>query len=340
MLTSEEAAAILAEIAYRLRHDRDQAFRARAFSRAAATLHQARPDLAALHATGELESIPGIGAGIAKVLAELLETGSSTYLERLREEAPAAERETPTGPPLLAALRGDLHCHSDWSDGGATVLEMAMAAKARGYSYLAITDHSPRITVVNGLGPERLAAQATDIRRAMEQLEGFTILRGIEVDILEDGSLDLPDQTLAELDVVIASPHVKLRMEPAAMTERMLRAVSSPHVDLIGHPTGRRLGSRPGATYDFERVFRTAADSGVTIEIDCDPARMDVSPELARLAADCGCRLALDSDAHAPDQLAYVDQGAWMARQAGVGPDRLINCLELPELRKLLASRS
>jgi putative hydrolase len=331
-LTAEEAAAVLAEIAYRLRHDPEQAYRSRAYGKAAATLNRLKPDLATLRAEGRLESIEGIGAGIAKVLVELLDTGSSAYAEGLREAAgepapsPAAAGVNP------ALLRGDLHSHTDWSDGGATVLEMARAAKARGYSYLAITDHSPRIRVVNGLGPERVAAQAAVIRQAMDQLEGFTILRGIECDILEDGSLDLPDEVLAELDVVVISPHVKLKMEPAAMTERMLRAVSNPHADIVGHPTGRRLGTRPGATYDFEAVFRQAARSRTAMEMDCDPARMDLSPELARLAADCGCRLSLDSDAHSPDQFAYVDSGAWMARQAGIGPDLLLNCLELPDL--------
>ena len=331
-MNSEEAAAILAEIAYRLRHDPEQSFRARAYGNAAATLHRLKPDLAALHADGRLESIEGIGPGIAKVLTELLETGTSAYAEKLRLAVgdplpvPAGEGVNP------GLLRGDLHCHTDWSDGGASVLEMARAAKARGYSYLAVTDHSPRIKVVNGLGPERLAAQAAVIEQAMEQLSGFRILRGIECDILEDGDLDLPDETLALLDVVIISPHVKLKMEPAAMTERMLRAVSNPHADIVGHPTGRRLGARPGATYDFERVFRQAAASNTAMEIDCDPARMDLSPELARLAAECGCRLSLDSDAHSPEQFAYVDSGAWMARQAGIGPDRLLNCLELPDL--------
>ncbi len=323
---------MLAEIAYRLRHDPEQAYRSRAYGKAAATLNRLKPDLATLRAEGRLESIEGIGAGIAKVLIELLDTGSSAYAEGLREAAgepapiPAAAGVNP------ALLRGDLHSHTDWSDGGATVLEMARAAKARGYSYLAITDHSPRIQVVNGLGPERVAAQAAVIRQAMDQLEGFTILRGIECDILEDGSLDLPDEVLAELDVVVISPHLKLKMEPAAMTERMLRAVSNPHADIVGHPTGRRLGTRPGATYDFEAVFRQAARSRTAMEMDCDPARMDLSPELARLAADCGCRLSLDSDAHSPDQFAYVDSGAWMARQAGIGPDLLLNCLELPDL--------
>lgn len=329
---------MLAEIAYRLRQDPEQAFRSRAFSRAARTLQRDKPDLAALNAQGKLQEIEGVGSGIAKVVKELLETGRSPYLERLREEHPG-EGPIAATKPVLSALRGDLHAHSDWSDGRATILEMARAAEARGYSYLAITDHSPRITVVNGLWPERLAGQARDIAEAQARLEGLTILRGIEVDILEDGSLDLPDETLAELDVVVASPHMKLRMEPAAMTERMLRAVSSPHVDVVGHPTGRRLGMRPGASYDFETVFQAAAANAVAIEIDCDPARMDVSPELARLAADCGCKLSLDSDAHAPEELAYVDSGAWMARDAGVGPERLLNCLELPDLLKLLRSR-
>lgn len=331
-MTAEEAAAVLAEIAYRLRHDPEQAFRARAYGNAAATLNRLKPDLVQLRSEGRLESIPGIGSGIAKVLAELLDTGTSAYAEELREAV-----GDPVAIPLeagvnAALLKGDLHSHTDWSDGGSTVLEMARAAQARGYSYLAITDHSPRMTIVNGLGPERLAAQAAEIRRAMEQLPGFRILRGIECDILEDGSLDLPDEVLAELEAVVISPHIKLKMEPAAMTERMLRAVSNPHADIVGHPTGRMLGRRPGATYDFEAVFRQAAKSHTALEIDTDPARMDLSPELARLAADCGCMLSLDSDAHAPDQFAYVDAGAWMARQAGIGPDRLLNCLELPDL--------
>ncbi|GAC1656000.1 MAG: PHP domain-containing protein [Candidatus Dormibacteraceae bacterium] len=335
-MTYEDAAAVLAEIAYRLRHDSEQAFRARAYGNAAAALQRIRPDLAALRSGPGLDSMPGIGAGIAKVLTELLDTGHSAYLEKLRAESgdpapvPAAQGVNP------ALLVGDLHAHTDWSDGHATVLEMALAAQARGYRYLAITDHSPRIRVVNGLGPERLAAQAVEIARATAQLSGFEILRGIECDILEDGSLDLPDETLAGLDIVLASPHVGLKMAPDAMTERMLRAVESPHVDIVAHPTGRRLGTRPGATYDFEAVFRHAARHGTAMEMDCDPARMDLSPELARLAADCGCRLSLDSDAHTPEQLAYVDQGAWMARQAGIGPELLLNCLPPAELREHL----
>jgi putative hydrolase len=337
-MSPEEAAAYLAEVAYLLRHKGD-AHRARAFSRVATVLLRERPDLDALNRAGQLERLEGVGAGIARTLRELVDSGSSTYLDRLREEvSPELGQTEPVlaiSPLVEMGYQGDLHSHTDWSDGGASVLEMGRAAQARGYKYLAITDHSPRITVVNGLGPERLAAQRRLIDQANLELEGITLLQGVEVDINEDGSLDEPDDALAALDLVVASPHVKLRMEPQAMTERMLRAVEHPHVDMIGHPTGRRPGSRPGASYDFEAVFEAAAGHGVVMEIDCDPARMDLSPELARMAASLGCRLSLDSDAHAPDQLLYVDLGLWTARRAGISSDRLLNWLTLTDLREV-----
>jgi putative hydrolase len=214
------------------------------------------------------------------------------------------------------------------------MLEMARGAEALGYRYLGVTDHSPRIKVVHGLDAERLLAQSRELADVQAQLNGLTLLQGIEVDILEDGALDLPDAVLEVLDIVIASPHVKLRQEPAAMTERMLRAVSHPHVDVIGHPTGRRPGSREGASYDFEAVFTEAARNGVALEIDCDPARMDLSPEHARLALECGCIFALDGDAHAPAELAYVHMGAWMARRAAIPMDRIINFRQVDRLTK------
>src|SRR5207245_3427199 len=200
----------------------------------------------------------------------------------------------------------------------ATMLEMAEGAQAIGYRYLGITDHSPRITVVHGLGPERLLEQSREMAEVQSKVQEVTLLQGIEVDILEDGALDLSDAVLELLDVVIASPHVKLRQEPAAMTERMLRAVSHPHVDVIGHPTGRRPGSREGASYDYELVFKEAAKRGVALEIDCDPARMDLSPEMARLAYEYGCNFAIDADAHAPAEFAYVALELWMAWRGGV----------------------
>src|SRR5713226_8277593 len=168
------------------------------------------------------------------------------------------------------------------------------------------------------------------------QVDGLTLLQGIEVDILEDGALDLPDAVLELLDVVIASPHVKLRQESASMTERMLRAVSHPLVDVIGHPTGRRPGSREGATYDFEAVFKAAARNGVALEIDCDPARMDLSPEMARLACECGCNFTVDADAHAPTEYAYVPMALWMARRAGIPKERILNFRPVDELTMAL----
>jgi putative hydrolase len=330
-----EAAQALSEIGYLLRQDPKEVFRAKAFSMAAWSLALERPDLAALHKGGDLTTIEGVGAGIAKVLAELVESGQSRYLERLREEMkqPARPDESVID---FNHYQGDVHSHTNWSDGRATMLEMAEGARALGYRYLGVTDHSPRIKVVNGLGAERLVAQSHEMAGVQSQVPEVTLLQGIEVDILEDGSLDLPDAVLEILDVVVASPHVKLRQEPAAMTERMLRAVSHPHVDVIGHPTGRRPGSREGASYDFEAVFKQAAKHGVALELDCDPARMDLSPEMARLALELGCNFALDADAHAPAEFAYVPMGLWMARRAGIPEDRILNFRPLDQLTMAL----
>jgi putative hydrolase len=329
------AAQALSEISYLLRQNPQEVFRAKAFSAAAWSIAISRPDLESLHKAKDLASIEGVGAGIAKVLTELIETGQSRYLERLRTEMgqPARDDESSLD---LSAYQGDVHSHTNWSDGKATMLDMARGAEALGYRYLAVTDHSPRIKVVNGLNAERLLAQSQELAEVQKQFADLTLLQGIEVDILEDGALDLPDAVLELLDVVIASPHVKLRQEPAAMTERMLRAVSHPNVDIVGHPTGRRPGSREGATYDFEAVFKEAARHGVALEIDCDPARMDLSPEMARLAFECGCNFSLDADAHMPAELAYVHMAAWMARRAGIPQDRILNFLDVDELTSAL----
>jgi putative hydrolase len=325
------AAQVLSEIGYLLRQDPEEKFRAKAFSAAAWSLAVERPDLEALHGANELTTLEGVGAGIAKVLAEILETGGSRYLDRLREQMkqPARDDESVLD---FAHYKGDIHSHSTWSDGKATMLEMARGAEAMGYTYLGVTDHSPRIKVVNGLDANRLLAQSREMADVQAQVPGVALLQGIEVDILEDGSLDLPDMVLELLDVVIASPHVKLRQEPAAMTERMLRAVSHPHVDVIGHPTGRRPGSREGASYDYEAVFKEAARHHVALEIDCDPARMDLSPEMARLALELGCSFSMDADAHAPAEFAYVPMGMWMARRAGIPQERILNFKPLEDL--------
>ncbi len=330
-----EAAQVLSEIGYLLRQDPEERFRAKAFSAAAWSLALERPDLAALHKSNGLTSIEGVGPGIAKVLAELMETGHSRYLDRLREQMkqPAQPDESRLD---FTRYQGDIHAHTNWSDGKATMLEMARGAEAMGYRYLGVTDHSPRIKVVNGLDAERLLAQSREMAEVQAQVPSVALLQGIEVDILEDGALDLPDMVLELLDVVIASPHVKLRQESAAMTERMLRAVSHPHVNVIGHPTGRRPGSREGANYDFEAVFKEAARHHVALEIDCDPARMDLSPEMARQALELGCNFTLDADAHAPAEFAYVPMGLWMARRAGIPQDRILNFLSLEQLTEVL----
>ncbi|MGA7910493.1 MAG: PHP domain-containing protein [Candidatus Dormiibacterota bacterium] len=325
------AAQALSEIGYLLRQDPDEKFRAKAFSGAAWSLAIQRPDLAALHRRDELTTLEGVGAGIAKVLSDLIDNGHSRYLERLREQMKQPARDDESALDF-SRYQGDVHSHSDWSDGKATMLEMAKGSEAMGYRYLGVTDHSPRITVVHGLNAERLLAQSVQMAEVQKQVPGVTLLQGIEVDILEDGALDLPDAVLELLDIVIASPHVKLRQDPAAMTERMLRAASHPHVDVIGHPTGRRPGSREGASYDFEAVFKEAARHHVALEIDCDPARMDLSPEMARLAFECGCNFTLDADAHSPAEFVYVPMAMWMARRAGIPQDRILNFRALEDL--------
>jgi putative hydrolase len=329
------AAQALSEIGYLLRQNEAERFRAKAFAAAAWSIVISRPDLEALHKANALTTIEGVGPGIAKVLAGLVETGESSYLERLRTEMGQPSRNDESQIDL-SQYQGDVHSHTNWSDGKATMLEMAEGAQKMGYRYLGITDHSPRITVVHGLNAERLLEQSREMADVQSKVEDVTLLQGIEVDILEDGALDLPNEVLELLDVVIASPHVKLRQEPAAMTERMLRAVSNPHVDVIGHPTGRRPGSRPGADYDFEAVFKEAAKHKVALEIDCDPARMDLSPEMARLALECGCNFTMDADAHTPGEFFYVPMAAWMARRAGIPQDRILNFLDVDDLTSAL----
>jgi len=318
------AAQALSEIGYLLRQQEKERFRAKAFSAASWTIALERPDLGRLRKTDSLTSIDGVGEGIARVLVDLIDHGESRYLNRLREQMgqPARNDESQLD---FAGYRGDIHSHTTWSDGRATMLEMAEGAQALGYKYLGITDHSPRITVVHGLDAERLLAQSREMAEVQKQVDGLTLLQGIQVDILEDGALDLPDAVLEILDVVIASPHVKLRQDPAAMTERMLRAVANPHVDVIGHPTGRRPGSREGATYDFEAVFTEAARNRIALEIDCDPARLDLSPEMARMAHELGCDFVVDADAHAPAEFAYVPMGLWMASRAGIPREKIRN---------------
>ncbi len=247
-------------------------------------------ELARLHAAGTLTELTGIGPTTGLVIAEALDGEVPAYLAKLEDETVIPVGE---GGALRAALRGDCHTHSTWSDGGAPIEKMARTAIALGHEYMVLTDHSPRLTVAHGLTAERLRAQLDEIAELNEALAPFRILTGIEVDILEDGALDQREDLLARLDVVVASVHSKLRMERLEMTRRMVTAVASPHVDILGHCTGRKLvgRGRPPSTFDAEIVFAACAQFDTALEINCRPERQDPPDELLALALDWDLRV-------------------------------------------------
>ncbi|HEX9033092.1 MAG TPA: PHP domain-containing protein, partial [Streptosporangiaceae bacterium] len=271
---------------------------------------------------GTLQALPGIGPATAEVIIQATAGQEPAYLSRLLGDAPPLE---PSG--LRAALRGDCHTHSDWSDGGSPPDEMALAARDLGHEWMALTDHSPRLTVANGLSAERLVRQLDLVSTLNAELAPFRILTGIEVDILEDGTLDQDEDLLGRLDVVVASVHSKLRMPADEMTGRMLTAISSPHMDVLGHCTGRLITGRgrPESLFDPDAVFGACREHGVAVEINCRPERQDPPDRLLRIAAEAGCAFAIDTDAHAPGQLDWLDSGCARAESLGIGPDRVIN---------------
>lgn len=244
----------------------------------------------------------------------------------------AARGELPKRLLELSDIRGDLHTHTRESDGVAGVEEMAQAARSSGLSYLAITDHSPSLTVARGLSPERLAAHVARIRAVASDL-GFAVLAGAEVDIRPDGTLDYPDEVTAGLDWVVASIHSHFRLDEEAMTRRLLAACEHPHVQVLGHPSGRLIGRRDPYAVDLERVLRRAAETGTAVEINASPDRLDLSAEWARRARALGVRLVIDTDAHSPAQLAFMRYGVLVARRAGLGPDDVLNAHDLESLR-------
>jgi putative hydrolase len=319
----------LRRIAFLLERGHESTYRVRAFRGAAAALRGRKPDeLAALLASGELRRLRGVGDVTARCVAESLAGEEPDYLRRLlsTEHAPVADDAF----ALRSALRGDCHSHTDASDGGSPLSEMVETARELGHDYLVVTDHSPRLTVANGLSPERLRRQLREIAELNVALAvtGFRVLTGIEVDINEDGSLDQDPDLLAELDVVVASVHSKLRMPAAEMTERMLTAVANPHVDVLGHCTGRMVTGtrqRPESQFDAEEVFAACVEHGVALEINSRPERLDPPRRLLRLAVDMGCAFTIDTDAHAPGQLDWLDNGCSRAVDCGVPADRVIN---------------
>ena len=280
-------------------------------------------------AAGTLTDLEGIGDSTARLIAESL-NGDTGYVDKI--EAETQVKVTDEGARYLAALKGDCHLHSRWSDGGATIEAMARTASDLGHDYMVLTDHSPRLTVAHGLSKDRLEQQLVDVATLNEKMAPFRILTGIEVDILEDGSLDHDDDVLSQLDVVVASVHSKLRMERQPMTERMVRAVASPHVDILGHCTGRMIGKREPSTFDADYVFAACAQFHTAVEINCRPERLDPPRALLALAIDYGCYFSIDSDAHATGQLEWQPHGCNRAAECEVPLERVINTWAVDDL--------
>ncbi len=328
----ERALAALTEAVRLLDRSLAPGQKVRAFQRAAAIVAgMTSAELIARADAGTLTQLDGIGASTGGVITDAVSDRPSAYLERLERET---RIDVGQGEAVMAALKGDCHTHSTWSDGGASVEAMARAAMALGHEYLVMTDHSPRLTIAHGLSPERLLEQLAEIDALNEQLAPFRILTGMEVDILVDGSLDLDDDLLSRLDVVVASVHSKLSMPRDEMTRRLVRAVVSPHVDILGHCTGRKVVGRGRAqsSFDAELVFTACAQFATAVEINCRPERQDPPEELLKLALDVGCEIAIDTDAHAPGQLEWLPYGADKAVRCDVPVERIINTRSADDL--------
>lgn len=324
----------LRRIAFLLEAANEPSYRVRAFRNAAATLQRLPAGEAEQRAKGgTLRELTGIGEVLERTIAESLRGEEPVYLRRL--EATGGRMVAELGAELCAALRGDCHVHSDWSDGGSPIREMAEAARELGREYIVLSDHSPSLTVANGLSPERLERQLAEVARLNVELAPFRILTGIEVDILPDGSLDQSPEMLSRLDVVVGSVHSELRMAAPLMTRRMVTALANPHLDILGHCTGRmrtRKRNRPESTFDPDIVFAAASRFDKAIEVNARPERLDPPKRLLRLALEYGCRVAIDSDAHAPGQLAWLPYGCDRAAACGVPSASVVNALGAEEL--------
>ncbi|MDQ6936270.1 MAG: PHP domain-containing protein [Actinomycetota bacterium] len=338
-----DAAADLRRIAFLLERSREPTYRVRAFRAAAERVDSiGATELRERAEGGTLRELAGIGDVTATAIAQSVAGDEPAYLSRI--EGGAEAPDPGSGAPLRAALRGDLHSHSDWSDGGSPIREMAETARDLGHDYLALTDHSPRLTVARGLTAERLERQLDVVAEVNDALAPFRLLTGIEVDILDDGRLDQSDALLARVDVVVASVHSKLRMPGEEMTPRMVAAVANPHTDVLGHCTGRLVtggrGTRGESSFDAELVFAACARFGVAVEINSRPERLDPPRRLLRLAVQTGCLFSIDTDAHAPGQLEWQAYGCARAVECGVDPAAVVDTWRVDALLQWCADHS
>ena len=284
--------------------------------------------------------MPGVGPKTATVISQAVAGEVPEFLQRLRDEK---QPLVAGGLGVRAAVKGDLHTHSTWSDGGSPLEEMMAVARDLGHEYCAITDHSPRLTVARGLSVERLREQMEVVEDLNAAMAPFRCLQGIEVDILEDGGLDQTDEMLGRMDVVVASVHSKLRSDSETMTHRMVTGIANPHTNVLGHCTGRLIegerGTRPPSTFDAEVVFEACRTFDVAVEINSRPERRDPPDPLLQLAVEMGCLFSIDTDAHAPGQLEFQIYGCERAEDMGLDPDRVINTWPVERLLEWCAPR-
>jgi putative hydrolase len=337
--TERDPGADLRRIAFLLERSLASTYRVKAFRGAAAALLPLTPDEVRKAAgDGELRAIKGIGESTASVIEESLAGQPPAYLSTLEEQA--KEPLATGGDRLRAALRGDCHSHSDWSDGGSPPAEMAWTARELGHDYLVLTDHSPRLKVANGLSADRLRRQLDVIDVINRQLAPFRMLTGIEVDILDDGTLDQDPELLARLDLVVASVHSKLAMPEGQMTQRMLTAIADPNTDILGHCTGRMVRpregrnpkGRPESQFDAAAVFAACQEHSTAVEINSRPERLDPPRRLLRQAVQAGCVFSIDTDGHAPGQLDWQIIGCARAEECEVPAERVINTWAMDDL--------